>query len=171
LLKDVQLNNRINNVLIETNIMKKQNQLEHNFALWLLICKVSHDIILLRQRELNQYGIPERQLLVLRTIQRMGSNATLSMVAKLVERQDHVVSRQVMRMEKDGLVNRIKNKPKSNVLRLELTEKGLKMIKVADKSASISTIFSTLSKENRDQLESILNQILIEVEKQTFKQN
>jgi len=151
--------------------MKEQNLIDQDFALWLLICKVSHDIILLRQRELDQYHIPERQVHVLRTIQRMGSKATLSAVAKQVERQDHVVSRQVMRMEKDGLINRIKNKPKSNVLQLEVTKKGLEMIKLADKSKSINAIFSTLSKQNRDQLESTLNQILIEVEKQSSSQN
>ena len=141
-----------------------------NFALWLLICKVSHDIILLRQRELAQYDIPERQLHVLRTIQRIGPNPTLTEVAKQVERQVHVISKQVKRMEDDGLLNRVKNTPKKNVLRLELTEKGLELIKVADKSRSIDSIFSSLSDEDRQHLELTLDKILVEVEEYNLGQ-
>ena len=147
--------------------MKGKELTTTNFGLWLTICKVSHDIILLRQRELAQYDIPERQLHVLRTIKRIGPNPTLTEVAKQVERQVHVISKQVKRMEADGLIMRIKNTPKKNTLRLELTEKGLNLIKIADKSKAIDGIFSSLSNENRECLESILGKILVEVEKYT----
>ena len=70
-----------------------------------------------------------------------------------------------MSMEKDGLIKRIKNTPKSNLLRLELTERGLEMVKVARESESISAILSFLTAEERQQMESILNRILTRVEK------
>ena len=67
-------------------------------------------------------------------------------------------------MENDGLIKRIQDTPKSNILRLELTEKGLEMIKVSRRSKSIDTVFSYFSEEERQQFESALNLILIKLE-------
>ena len=136
-----------------------------NFELWLLIGRVNHSVNLIRQRELNLYSIPIRQIHVLRLIQDLGQKATLSELAKQIERQPHVISRQTIAMEKDGLIKRIKIKPKSNLLRLELTEKGLEMIIVANKSNLIDQILSFLTQEQRHQMESVLNRILANVEK------
>jgi len=85
--------------------------------------KVNHLIMLIRQRELNQYHIPVQQTHVLRTINELGENATLAELAKEVEREIHVISRQAVGMEKEGLIKRAKKSPKSKLLRLELTEK------------------------------------------------
>jgi DNA-binding MarR family transcriptional regulator len=63
-------------------------------------------------------------------------------------------------MEKDGLIKRVKVSDKSNLMRLELTDKGIYMIKVARKSESIDWIFSFLTEEECQQLESILNKVL-----------
>jgi len=140
--------------------MEKLNVSESNFKLWSLIGTVSHSIVLARQKELNQYHIPVRQYQVLRTIQELGENATLAEVAKMVERELHVISKQTVTMEKDGLIRRIKSTPKTNLLKLELTDKGLKMIKCARQSPSMDTIFTFMTDEERRQLESILNRIL-----------
>jgi len=139
--------------------MGKTNESESYFDLWLLIGKVSHLIMLVRQRELNQYHIPVQQTHVLRTINELGENATLAELAKQVEREIHVISRQAVGMEKEGLIKRVKKSPKSKLLRLELTEKGQEMAKVSRQSEVINTIFSSLSAEQRDQLESILTVI------------
>jgi len=48
----------------------------------------------------------------------LGPKATLSEVARQVERETHVISKQAIRMEKDGLIKRTKNTPKSNLLKL-----------------------------------------------------
>jgi hypothetical protein len=78
--------------------MNKVSAFESSFNIWLLIGKVNHAIMLIRQRELNQHHIPVRQTLVLYTIQALGEKATLSEVARLVEREVHVVSRQAVSM-------------------------------------------------------------------------
>ena len=151
--------------------MKKQNLSESNYDLWHLIGKVNHSLIMARQKELNQYHIPVRQAYILRIIQDLGSKATLSAVAKKVERQVHVISKQAVKMENDGLIMRIKDTPKSRLLRLELTEKGLELIKVSRQSKLINAIFSYLSVEQRQQLESILNLILIKLEERNLIQS
>jgi len=141
-------------------LLENQNLSESNFKLWALIGRVNHSIILARQKELNQYHIPVRQYQVLRTIQELGSMATLTQVAKSVERKVHVISKQAVSMEKDGLIRRIKNTPKTNLLKLELTDKGIEVIKIARQSNTIDSIFSFLSAEERQHMESALNRIL-----------
>ena len=140
--------------------MKKNGLSESNFDLWLLIGKVNHSIVLVRQRELTQYRVPVRQLLVLRTIKELGPKATLAEIARQSDRKVHVISRQAVNMEKDGFINRVKDDPKSKLLRLELTEKGLEILKISRKSKSIDTILSFLSAEERDQIESVFKKIL-----------
>jgi DNA-binding MarR family transcriptional regulator len=70
-------------------------------------------------------------------------------------------------MEKDGLITRIQNSPKSTLLRLELTKKGLDVLKISRPSTSIDKIFSSLSKEEREQVELILKRILIQAKEFT----
>jgi DNA-binding MarR family transcriptional regulator len=132
-----------------------------NFQLWLLIGKVNYSIFLARQRELNRYHIPVRQLHVLRAIHDLGSKATLSEVAGRVERETHWISRQAISMEKDGLITRSRDIPKSKILKLELTETGLHMVKIANRSKTIDAALSVLNKKERQQLASNLNKILV----------
>jgi len=141
---------------------------DSNFDLWRLIMRVNHSMYLLRQREMSKYHIPVCQLQVLQIIQDLGSRATLTAIAKQVEREVHVISRQTMRMENDGLINRIKDTPKSNLLKLEITEKGLEILKNSQDSKSIDKIFSFLSDDERRQMESTLNRILMQVKEYTF---
>jgi DNA-binding MarR family transcriptional regulator len=91
------------------------NESESYFDLWLLIGKVNHLIMLIRQRELNQYHIPVQQTHVLRTINELGENATLAELAKEVEREIHVISRQAVGMEKEGLIKRAKTTPATGI--------------------------------------------------------
>lgn len=147
--------------------MKKQTLSESNFELWLLIGKAHHSISLARQRELNQYHIPYRQTHVLRTILALGPKATLLAVAKGVDRKLNVIAKQAINMEKDGLIKRIKDTPKSNLLRLELTEKGLQVVKAASKSKSFNEIFSFLTEEERQQIKLILNRMSVKAEEYT----
>ena len=147
--------------------MKKQTLSESNFDLWLLLGEVSHSIVLARKRELGPYDPSVRQLQILRAIQALGSEATLSQVAQKLQREVHVISRHTIIMEKDGLIKMVRSTPKSTLLRLELTEKSLKMLNISRPSKTIDKIFAFLTGSQRKELESILNQILIEVKENT----
>jgi DNA-binding MarR family transcriptional regulator len=136
-----------------------------NFQLWLLVGKVGHSINLIRQRELSLYHIPVRQLHVLHLINDLGSKATLAEVARQAERNDNVISRQTVVMERDGFIKRIKDVPKSNSLRFEMTQKGTDLVNVTRQSEKIEKIFSSLSKKQQQDLKSLLARILVETEK------
>jgi len=64
-------------------------------------------------------------------------------------------------MEKDGLITRIKDSPKSRLLRIELTANGLEMLKISRESESINAMLSVLTEEERRQMHTALNKILI----------
>jgi len=143
--------------------MKKPTLSESNFVLWGLIGELSHLIMLLRQKELNQYQIPVRQYDILRAVQALGTKATLAQVAKQVQRQEHVVSRQTVNLENEGFIKRTQRTRKSTLLTLEITKKGLLLVDIARHSESLNKIFSCLSSEDRQKMESILHQLLAEV--------
>ena len=149
--------------------MKKQTLSESNFELWLFFGKAHHSVELARQRELNQYRVPHRQTHVLRTIKDLGKQATLAAVAREVDRKVSVITKQAISMERDGLIERIQDTPKSNLIRLQLPDKGLQMIKVAGKSKSFDEIFSFLTHQEREQTKLMFQQMSIRAEKYISK--
>jgi DNA-binding MarR family transcriptional regulator len=132
--------------------------------LWLLIGKVHHKRMLVRQRELGPYSIPFRHLRMLSIIQDLGSKATLLAIARKVERKVSVISGQTINMEKYGLINRVQVNPRSRLLRIELTKKGRDLIKINGKSKAMHEIMSVLNAKERQHLYTILNKILIKLE-------
>ena len=143
--------------------MRQHALSESNFDLWMLLGRANHAIMLVRQKELKQHQVPTRQTLFLYTLDSLGPKATLTKMAEAMERKTHVISRQSANMEKDGLIKRIQDTPKSRLLRLELTEKGLEMVKLARQSEAIDAILSFLNKGERLQIKSVLDRILVKV--------
>ena len=140
--------------------MKETSLSKSNFALWLLIGKANHLLLLKRRRELVEYEIPPGQLHILRAISVLSPKATIAGVANELERGIHVISRQTVSMEKYGLIKRFKATPRSNLLKLELTGKGLDLVKIGLQSKSIDAILSSLTKQERQQIESVLKIII-----------
>jgi DNA-binding MarR family transcriptional regulator len=63
-------------------------------------------------------------------------------------------------MENDGLVKKVREEPKSNKLRFELTEKGLEACQEVKKINSLTEIMSALTEKERQQLISLLEKII-----------
>jgi DNA-binding MarR family transcriptional regulator len=142
----------------------KKNLKKSTFALWLLIGKANHLLLLKRRRELTQYEIPPGQLHILNAINVLSPLATISGVAKELDRGVHVISRQTVSMEKYGLIKRIKTTPRSNLLKLELTEKGRELVQISWQSESIDAVLSSLTKQEQQQMESTLKKIIAKAE-------
>ena len=140
--------------------MAKESLPLSNYELWLLIARIHHDVILVRHRELSPFGIPPQQLQVLRTIQALGPDATLTNIAREIERKSDVISRQAVTMEKDGLIKRTLISPKSRLLRIELTGKGKEMLEISKESKAIDAIWSDLTDSDRLQVSLILNKMM-----------
>jgi DNA-binding MarR family transcriptional regulator len=139
--------------------MGKTIESASGYDLFLLLGQISHFTQLVRKRELNQHHIAPQQLYVLRIIQEMGTNATLSEVAKHADRKINAICRQSIIMERDGLIQRIKDTPKSRLLRMELTAKGHDMLKISKESKSINALYSVLAEHELQQTYSSLTKL------------
>jgi DNA-binding MarR family transcriptional regulator len=137
--------------------LENRAALDLNFDIWILIADLHHKMLQVRQKEVGKYGISTRQLFILRLIGSLGPKARLSELAKRAQRKPDVISRQAVVMEKDGLIKRIKDTPKSRLLRLDLTEKGREMLKINKYSDGMNLALSDLTIEERQALHSMLN--------------
>ena len=112
-----------------------------------------------------RHQVPPGQLHILSAIRILSPIATISGVAKELDRGVNVISRQTVSMEKYGLIKRVKTTPRSNLLQLELTDKGLGLTKISGQSEAIDGVLSSLTKQERRQIKSILNKIIYNAEK------
>jgi DNA-binding MarR family transcriptional regulator len=128
-------------------------------------------MVALREKELYPYNITTSQLRLLRIIESLGSKAILSEVAKIVERKLDVISRQATMMEKDGIITRIRDKPKSRLLRLELTEKGKELLRTIHSSQGMNEVLSVLSTKERQQMSSALKKVLTKLNKYSAEEH
>jgi len=136
--------------------MKDSAFTDQDYNLWVLIAQTRHAMLKARQQELSQYNIPARQAAVLFAIQAIGDKATPAEIARVVFRESHSVSELLSRMEKQGLVKKVKDLDKRNLVRVTLTEKGREANYQSTKRESIHRIMSSLSEEKRQQLGSCM---------------
>ena len=112
------------------------------------------------QKELAPYHISPRQAYILFILYNHGHKATLANLADHGERLISTLSIQIARMEKMGLVRKIRETSTSTLLRIELTKKGLKVCENSNKMIADHDIMSALSEEERQELIPLLKKII-----------
>ena len=130
-----------------------------------LIGKARHLMLNARQKELTPYHLSSRQAYILYILYHLGKQATLATLAKDSDREINTISLQMTTLEKDGLVKKIREVPKSRLLRFELTEKGLDYYQKSKNRKADKAIMSVLCNEEREQLISALNKIIKKAQK------
>ena len=148
----------------------EENSYNLDLKVWIAIGDLHHKMFWLRQKELSQYNISARQLHILEVIENLGSKATISTVAKVVNRKIDVISRQTMMWEKSGLIERTKDRPGSRLLKIKLTEKSQELLKIAKHSDAMREVLAVLNKEERKHLEVILNRLSCKFNEHTYNQ-
>lgn len=143
--------------------MKDKPLLELNFEVWLLIADLQHKMVLVREKELSHHNITPRQLHVLRLIDSLGPTARLSTIAKALDRNVDVITKQTVVMENNGLIKRILAKPKSRLFKIELTPKGRELLNLDRYSDAMNEVLSILSKDELSQFHLILHRLLIKL--------
>lgn len=128
-----------------------------------LINEARHFLLQARKKDLSQYHVTPEQIQIILVIYTL-HKTTLAELAKLTNRTTNTLSNKMIKMEKDGLVKKTRETPKSTLLSFELTEKGYS---VFDKGKDKVTeeIMSVLSEEERQQLISILRNIIDKAKK------
>ena len=109
-----------------------------------------------RARELFRFGITPEEAAVLFVVSRIGDTATPAEISRWILREPHSISGLLERMRKDGLIDKVKDLDKKNLVRVVITEKGQRALQESYNRESIYRILSTLSLEERQQLSSLL---------------
>ena len=130
-----------------------------------LMGKARHLMERARQKELMPHNISSRQANVMFILYKLDHKPTLNELAKHLDREINTLSSQMTRMERDGLVKKVRENPKSTLLKFELTKKGYDIFENSCKMISTNAIMSVLTEEECQQLISILNKIILEAEK------
>lgn len=126
------------------------------YDLWNLLSEVRDAIVRTREMEASQFGISAPQTQVLFFVQAIDGPVTPAQLSRLLFRESQSVSGLLTRMEKQGLVKRVKDLDRRNQVRIVMTEKGRQAYNQSTQRKSIQRIMSSLSKEERRQLKSYL---------------
>jgi len=130
-----------------------------DIELWRWLGELRHAMHKARTRELRKYNITTVQSHVMFVILALKNRATPTHIAKWIFRESHSITEILNRMERDGLIVRIKDLRKKSMVRLQLTEKGLEIHYKTTKFDSIHSALSLLSKEERRQLKKLLEKV------------
>jgi DNA-binding MarR family transcriptional regulator len=126
------------------------------YALWQKFSQTRSAISKAREKRIGKYFHPNWGS-ALTFIWANNGKATPGMLAKSLFLEHHSASELVNRLEKKGLVKRDKDKAKKRVVRISITEKGREVCFQAMQTDFIVSIISTISDEQRQQLNAILD--------------
>ena len=126
---------------------------------WMMIRKTGIVVGRVRERELRLYGISSVMAGVLLIVQVLGSDATPSEIARQLSREPNTVSALLNRMRKSGLIKKVKDLDKKNMVRVELTDKGYEAYLKSIGNKSTISIMSVLSEDELNKMMSYLNTI------------
>jgi DNA-binding MarR family transcriptional regulator len=139
--------------------MADTRPLDPDYNLWMLLEQVTILTFNATDQELSEYGTTAMQAAVLFVINQIGEETTPAEISRWILRKPSSITGILKRMVKAGLVERTKDLPKKNMVRVRLTEKGQGAYKQSLKRKPIHQIMSALSQEERRQLASLLEKL------------
>jgi DNA-binding MarR family transcriptional regulator len=136
--------------------MDNNSNTDEYYTLWWLIFRVRDIMLRARQKELHQYRISAHRSSALYILKTAGSNTTTKEIARRLFKRPHTVSELLSRMEKDGLITKVKDHSRNNQIQACLTDKGLEAYYQSSKRESIRRMMSSISEEDHQHLMSAL---------------
>ena len=128
-------------------------------GLWQMLARTDHIVAKLRQKELRRYGITMNDAIVLFTAVRLKRLATPANISRQLFWEPHTVSEQLKSMVSKGLIRKVRDLERQNLVRVEATEKGLEAYRESARRKSTREIMSALTKEEQVQLWTLLAKI------------
>jgi DNA-binding MarR family transcriptional regulator len=130
-----------------------------DYNLWALFRQTRDAMVKARDRELEKHGTSSIQAAVLFTVQDIGPEATPAEISRRLVREPHSISGLLSRMEKQGLIKRVKDLPKRNMVRITLTTKGKELYEYSKQRATMHEIMSEISGEEKKVLQDYLQRL------------
>ena len=145
------------NILTRNQPLKQyyQNDIDDqdsSLSLYLLIRKTSDLAFVSRSGELRKHSVTPMQAAVLNIIHNIGRKATPAEISRHLIRQPHSVSSLIDRMAADGLVRRVKDLDRKNLVRVKMTQKGKTVYSHLSERRSIHDMMVDLSEDERRQM-------------------
>jgi MarR family transcriptional regulator, organic hydroperoxide resistance regulator len=134
--------------------------------LWLLLTHTRYAIFRAREKELQRYGVSPEQVSLLFVVQALGNKATPAALSRHLIRQPHTVSALVDRMARRGLVKKVKDLDRKNLVRVVMTEKGQKTYDISTKRGPIHRIMNSLSGDEKVIFKEMLERLLSKARKE-----
>ena len=133
---------------------------DSDYKIWVLLHQTVKAVNRAREKELSQFGIRPMQAAVLVIIKAIGDKATPAEISRWLFRRPHTVSSILTRMESEGLIRKVNDLNRKNLVRIVITEKGQQTIDQSKRIDTIHNLMSILSSEERQQLASCLDKLL-----------
>jgi DNA-binding MarR family transcriptional regulator len=138
-----------------------------DYELWYLFHQTSDAMGRARENELRQIGISRMQRAVLFIVKAVKVPATPAEISRWLFREPHTVSGLLNRMEKQGLVRKVKDLERKNLIRVVITEKGEEAYNRSRETKVVHKILSCLSPKKKDNLRAYLKRLRNEALAQT----
>ena len=132
---------------------------EEYYELWVLLQQTHYSMDKLREQELKELNLSMTQAKVLAVIESLDSPATPAEIARHVLRAPHTVSELISRMVAQGLVRKVKDLDRKNMVRIEITAKGEQVYEKSKRMKYISEVMFLLSTLDRKNLNSYLTRL------------
>ena len=139
---------------METNVARDQDR-----ELWGLLRQAAHAVDRAREDELRHTGVSMVQAAILYIVKIVEGPVTPAKISRWLLREPHSVSGLLNRMEKQGLVKKVKDLERKNVIRVALTQKGEEAYRQSSEGKVVHNILSCLSAEERDNLRAYLGRL------------
>ena len=131
---------------------------------WALLFQTTHAMRQVTARMFRPLGISPLELVALRIIKGSSTPTRPVDLAQLLLRKRTSMSALVNTMQKNGLVRKVKDLDRKNLVRIELTDKGEELYRqaydISVKDKAIYRILRSLSEEQHQQLISSLEILL-----------
>jgi len=149
--------------------MDSKNNGEQWRTLGRTLHKTHDQISRLRDVKLRKKNLTPIRVGVLSLLVEASKPVTISIIASKMARESHTVTELLMRMQKDGLVEKVRQKDTPALYHIETTEKGKKAYQDALKIDIERDLFSILSPQEQDTLivylEKLRGRVLDELRK------
>jgi DNA-binding MarR family transcriptional regulator len=139
---------------------KKLNEDEF-MELYFLFARARYLSFRAREKELERYNLTPEQSQVLLIAHALDNKGTPAEISRNLVRQPHTISALVNRMAKKGLVSKVKDLERKNMVRVVLTKKGAEALEISTKGGSIRRILGVLNGRERQEFHEYLERIML----------
>jgi DNA-binding MarR family transcriptional regulator len=139
--------------------MDVELQKDPDYQLWVLLQQARDAANKVREREMARYGLTAIQAAIIFVASSHGGRVTSATISDWLMREQHTVSSTLSRMEKIGLIRKVKNNEKHGELTVHLTDKGRAAFTKIQNIQTVRDFFSDIPEGERKKLFAQLKSI------------